>query len=399
MANKLIILICFIFYCGVCNAAPVISTISSASIADNDSISLTGSGFGSNDLDIKWLGGSSGNIESGTSGADVSLPSNWYSDSTTSEQQAPAYSTARAHSGSKSIMCSYPQVSQYISEFGYHATSTFSKLYATWWVYYDRGASPMGGQWKQWRCRPTYTNLNDNCNGEIMRSVWKNADGSHYQAYIMVFCNAADYGQCYEDGTGDSRWTGSEPFDQWYRVEVYLQASSTDGNNDGAVILNIYDQSNTVAVKWNHTALVTRLAGGDSWEYFHFENFFGNDLGDGGDGTSEKIYYDDVYLQMGSRAHVEIGNASTYSSCTHTEIQYPTVYNGTGITFTVNQGSFENGSTAYVFVIDEDGNANATGEAITFGAASEPTQNGKSTLNSNNPKSIITSNNGLTLLK
>ena len=79
---------------------------------------------------------------------------------------------------------------------------------------------------------------------------------------------------------------------------------------------------------------------------------------------------DDGYLSF-TKARVEIGNALTYSNCNHTEIQIPTAWSDSSITFTVNQGSFLNGETAYVFVVDADGNA-SSGKEITIGGTGMP---------------------------
>ncbi|MCD6288604.1 MAG: hypothetical protein J7M12_05765, partial [Candidatus Hydrogenedentes bacterium] len=59
------------------------------------------------------------------------------------------------------------------------------------------------------------------------------------------------------------------------------------------------------------------------------------------------------------------GNASTWSACTHREIQIPTAWSNDTITFTVNQGSFPYG-TAYLYVVDSTGAWNENGYPITF---------------------------------
>jgi len=97
---------------------------------------------------------------------------------------------------------------------------------------------------------------------------------------------------------------------------------------------------------------------------------------DGGGSSPPSItaWMDDIYLDN-TLARVVIGNASTYASSTHREMQIPTDWGTTEITITVNQGSFSNG-TAYLYVIDEDGDANSSGEAITFGEVNGTTGEG-----------------------
>jgi hypothetical protein len=79
----------------------------------------------------------------------------------------------------------------------------------------------------------------------------------------------------------------------------------------------------------------------------------------------DTFYLDEIYIDT-TWSRVEIGNNSVYSSCTHREIQIPTAWSDTEITVTVNQGSFGNGESAYLFVIDSNGSA-SSGFPITVG--------------------------------
>lgn len=84
-------------------------------------------------------------------------------------------------------------------------------------------------------------------------------------------------------------------------------------------------------------------------------------------GTSN-FYYDDIYMDN-SWARVEIGDSADYDLCTHREMQIPTAWATDEISITVNQGSFADDDTGYLFVIDEDG-VESDGYAITFGSDS-----------------------------
>jgi hypothetical protein len=88
-------------------------------------------------------------------------------------------------------------------------------------------------------------------------------------------------------------------------------------------------------------------------------------------GTTEEIYTDEIFIQMGSGAHVEIGNNSTYLSCTHRELQVPSIWTGTSITVDITQGSLEDGSY-WLFVVDENGDV-SNGLPITIGAGAAVT--------------------------
>lgn len=85
------------------------------------------------------------------------------------------------------------------------------------------------------------------------------------------------------------------------------------------------------------------------------------------------LQYGDIYIDN-SWARVEIGDASTYSACTHREIQVPITWGTDGIEFKVNQGSFPDLATAYIYVVDENGYV-SNGKAIQFeksGAVTPP---------------------------
>jgi hypothetical protein len=94
--------------------------------------------------------------------------------------------------------------------------------------------------------------------------------------------------------------------------------------------------------------------------YVVYGHWIGNGL------TKLNAWLDDIYIQSGTQARVEIGNASNWQTCTHREIQTPVSWSDTSITITLNQGSFAVGETAYLFVVDADGNVNTQGYPVTF---------------------------------
>lgn len=80
--------------------------------------------------------------------------------------------------------------------------------------------------------------------------------------------------------------------------------------------------------------------------------------------------FDDVYFSP-TYARVEIGNASTWSNCTHREIQIPTIWTSSGITVTANNGTFNTGDIVYLYVVDSAGSVsnNGNGYQITIGSS------------------------------
>ena len=121
----------------------------------------------------------------------------------------------------------------------------------------------------------------------------------------------------------------------------------------------------------DYSNIITRLPGSEKWRHFVFENYWGNIGAGGGNGTLEKMYFDDIFIQFNTRARVEIGDASTWANCTHREIQPALTWSDTGITGPFNQGSFKTGDTVYIFVVDEDG-IPSDGYPVTIGGEVPP---------------------------
>ncbi len=84
--------------------------------------------------------------------------------------------------------------------------------------------------------------------------------------------------------------------------------------------------------------------------------------------TSNWRYFADVYLDY-TRARVVLGNASTLAASTLREVQIPTSWSTTSIAISANLGAFANGATAYLFVVDANGQVSA-GRPVTIGSGS-----------------------------
>ena len=78
----------------------------------------------------------------------------------------------------------------------------------------------------------------------------------------------------------------------------------------------------------------------------------------------DEFFYDNIYIDK-SIARVEIGNASTYAASTRREVQIPSSW-GNSIQITVNKGGFSSGQAAYLYVMDSSGRVNTNGYPITF---------------------------------
>jgi hypothetical protein len=84
--------------------------------------------------------------------------------------------------------------------------------------------------------------------------------------------------------------------------------------------------------------------------------------------------FDDFYVAVGAgaRARVEIGNKPNYADCTELAITTPTHWTDTEIRTTIRQGLFDEGQTAYLFVVTANGVV-SQGRAIKIGTSPLPT--------------------------
>ncbi len=81
---------------------------------------------------------------------------------------------------------------------------------------------------------------------------------------------------------------------------------------------------------------------------------------------SMEFYWDELYIDT-TKARVELGDAATWAACSHREIQIPSAWSNDSITINVNQGSFQDGQPAYLYVVDGTGAVNQQGLPVTMG--------------------------------
>lgn len=119
-------------------------------------------------------------------------------------------------------------------------------------------------------------------------------------------------------------------------------------------------------------------------------NFWNGFILNGTNNQPFRSWFDDIYVASGpnSRARVELGNQPTLTACTSLHIQRPTSWSDTQISVVFNQGTFNSGDTAYLFVIDRADNVIAT-YPVTIGAGQPPTANFSATpLSGNAPLAV-----------
>jgi len=154
----------------------------------------------------------------------------------------------------------------------------------------------------------------------------------------------------YNPGTGNTGPLGyvRQPLNDWGRIDMYKKLS-TPGQSNGAAFCNNITTQRTVI----ENNVVTRDSGFD----FQLDTvllglMLANAQGYYG------LYLDDIYIDN-TLARVELGNNASFSACSHREMQIPSAWDAQGnvIQVTVNTGSFTDGDSAWMFVVDENGSA------------------------------------------
>jgi hypothetical protein len=182
-------------------------------------------------------------------------------------------------------------------------------------------------------------------------------------------CGAGAYSRSeYSPSTDDATCRGG--LQQWEHWELYYDlgthfAVDTPGTDGRAVILkNGKTLSDCSNIQWSTSGeentqriyLVGQVTGGRTVSGGH-------------------EYLDEVYIDN-SPAHVMITDKSELADWArsgteyHSEIQVPSSWSDDSITFTLNQGSFPQRNTVYLYVVDGNGDANPRGYPIVIGNTS-----------------------------
>jgi len=315
--------------------------------AEGDTVVITGIEFGSKDnaAPLVW-----DNFESGVHGQELGTPEVGPNHTFFAEGNPnPSYSTVQSHAGLFGALIRWTSYS--ISSFGWWPLpgavkgSTYERIYLSFSRYMDpQEPSVLPGNHKILYFFGDYGTLSTPqvTTGAIMptREHWswcvKNEPTSYWN---------------WSPGTPD---TWAETINKWQRWELFVELENPyTAIDSGKMVAYIDGQLTLDRDDLNLTDVDGKIRGlriGHMYGGYH-------------PGGTDQCYFDNFYLDS-TRARVEIGNASTWSACSHREIQIPTAWSPNSIEITVNQGSLPYG-TAYLYVVAEDGSRNENGYEIT----------------------------------
>jgi hypothetical protein len=150
---------------------------------------------------------------------------------------------------------------------------------------------------------------------------------------------------------------GSLPLGSWVRQEMYAKKSAP-GVADGAVYVSTAGKT----IIENNATLTC-----DTGKTFQFQAIYlpmsvaNTETQPGTTDTVIDIAVDDIYVDN-TRARVELCDNASWQLCMVKEIQIPVEWSSTQIKFQLNTGRLS--KSAYLYVIDSDGNVNSSGYQI-----------------------------------
>lgn len=264
----------------------------------------------------------------------------------------------------------------------------FSKWYMTSWHYFDPITNNGTGQsqFKMIAVNPrAYGNRSNVHDGSMniggnwtlpkvvsMGGMNWYTRGTNYGTNCTYPCNGPTCGNClWVDGApsfnlgNDHRYwkidsngaTTAMPYkaEEWYRFTFMGEASSDLDVYDGSSAMQWHSPGKT-PWSWEVRDIGTRSSlikspenTDTTYEQLAWKNQYTHRF------AVVDHWQDDLYIQFGTHARVEIGDEACYSDCTQLEIQPPTAWVEDEITVELNYGGFDSDDEVYVFIIDDDG--------------------------------------------
>jgi hypothetical protein len=224
------VLLFFLFF--VCSVGPAKSapTISDVS-AEGQNVTVNGSGFGNHGLDIKWLGGLHGAIESMPQGERPSL-GGWNFSSSTSITVA----SDQAHSGSqsiKSVLGNNQPGEAIISHAWSDRIHANQYIFSSWWV------------------RRTHIGQ---CSWKMFQLNWQNATSRFDYPQLSMFIDPGNTarllirpGPDYANVSRDLSPPFPEQDDRWYRMDLNIHTSAV-GSKNGTCTVSLHDPTGKTAI-------------------------------------------------------------------------------------------------------------------------------------------------------
>ena len=315
-------------------------------ITHGQSLTITGSSFLTKSTAAPLLFDKTSNVFTSLTNGQA-LPTGGGNSTWTGDNDAHYNTTNLRHSHVTADYYSANSYHNYVD--GFNFSGTPNQWYASWWFM----SNARTGKYSR------IANSADQVN-ETM--TWGGNPLSNPASYIYWnggYCTCSNSSNCGSNGSYDYGSPQDPPANQWNFMEIlwdnqnHTYQTKINGvtNNGSAGPINYAGTASGSAVSCPSTTM------NQIWKIGLDDN--GTNLQNSHTG---EIYIDSTF------SRVMLGDASTYANSRHFEMQPPTSWATGSISINVNQGSFANGSTAYLYVVDSAGAVNSDGAAITFGS-------------------------------
>jgi hypothetical protein len=349
----LLFIFCFVFIPVISIAAPSISNVS-GTIANGNSIILSGSGFGTKSTAAPTLWDTVGNKYTGLTNGQTIPTGGSYPWGFNNGDTVKYSNTNLRHSNLSAQYYSAPtDVTNNRFMGGGPAYGGNTTTYVSWW---SQSNVPWADE-QSTKC--------------IRLSNLQNEFGDYQlswtQHLILIWSTALND----DIAVQWAGWNGSAN-SNWHRTELVVNGTSLTGTVDGVSVVS--------------TTISPSLSSPLKYIYA-----IGYDPNTSSGGLAQ-VRFGEVYADS-TLSRVEICSGSTWSNRGHCEVQIPSSWSDSSITVNVNRGTFGATAPAYLYVVDSAG---ATGvKSISFGDTTS--DNTKPTI-SGAPRTIDESGTKLTIL-
>jgi hypothetical protein len=339
-------------------AAPQI-TSATGRVARGQTVTITGSGFGTKTQASPELWD---DFESGVLGESLRGNSPVIGQPWSTFGNEPVYSIGILREGStRSSLHSFHAMASN-SSLDFNFSQPHGRVYFSYWSYYDKRSSHWSRNSKPW--------LVYGENGHYPYSYCGYCDANPggtppYYPYDPDFrtqaTEAGDIGQ-----PGSTYYGGPNIIEvngYWIRQEVWLVESSP-GQTNGTYQIWTH-RNGLIQEAVNSTRVQTRNSN-YHWRQVEIGAYVSQDTGE----SAVNWYTDDIYIDN-TPARVELGDAATWDACTRREIQIPRAWTNESVEVNINPGSFAPGQTAYLFVVDPT-NTPGNGYPVVIGGTASP---------------------------
>lgn len=332
----------------------------SGTLENGSTVDISGAGFGNmNGSMITW-----DDFESQLAGSPIMSASpkvgptyHTYSNNILGNSTGISFSADRGHSGNESAKIDWTAAGSRNASFGWGGQGPYSSLYISYWRYmnYPNQILPTTTNHKQFYIFGTESGPTPQAISYVPAGgqAWgiSNNNGAIPTAGGFQYVNGVNYGIAKDWIHTINTWNRWE---YWIKLNTTLTCTmGTDCDGQRTEWIDAQQYFADLKYQWTNNA----------GRYQEFN--LGTMHGQSGSPDVGQAYFDDLYIAT-TQARVEIGDAATWNTCNHREIQIPVSWTDSLIQIKINQGTFPLNIPVYLYVVDSNGNVNANGYQLSL---------------------------------